>query len=98
MRDELWRRNADHANTMAARLAGALSGIDGVELTCAVEINALFPRLDPAYIAPLQKRCVFYLWDAGASIARWMTSFDTTATEVDGFAALIRDVAAGDYD
>ncbi|TDJ64210.1 MAG: aminotransferase class V-fold PLP-dependent enzyme [Proteobacteria bacterium] len=93
LHDELWRRNADHANAMAARLAAAVSDIDGVEMTCPVEINALFPRLAPSYIAPLQQQCVFYLWDADASIARWMTSFDTTAADVDTFATLIRKVA-----
>jgi len=93
MHDELWRRNAAHANTMTARLAAAIDGIDGVDLTCPVEVNSLFPKLEPSLIAPLQARCVFYLWDAGASIARWMTSFCTTEAEVDAFVEVIRDVA-----
>ena len=92
--NELWRRNAIHANAMAARLAAAVDGINGIEFTCPVEINALFPRLDPAFIAPLQERCVFYLWDANASIARWMTSFNTTTSDVDAFGELVREVSA----
>ncbi len=91
--NELWRRNAIHANAMAARLAAAVHDIDGVEFTCPVEINALFPRLDPAFIAPLQRRCLFYLWDANASIARWMTSFNTSASDVDAFGKIVREVA-----
>ena len=93
LKDELWRQNAAHANAMAARLAAAVGDIDGVEFTCPVEINALFPRLEPAFVAPLQERCVFYLWDTKASIARWMTSFNTTPNEVDAFAEVIREVA-----
>lgn len=91
--DELWRQNAEHANAMATRLALAVGDVDGVELTCPVEINALFPRLDTSFIAPLQERCVFYLWDEKASIARWMTSFNTTASEVDAFADIVREIA-----
>ena len=90
LENELWRRNAIHANTMATRLADAVSDIDGVELTCPVEINALFPRLESSFIAPLQEQCVFYLWDANASIARWMTSFNTTTADVDAFAEIVR--------
>jgi threonine aldolase len=93
LENELWRRNAIHANTMATRLADAVSDIDGVELTCPVEINALFPRLESSFIAPLQEQCVFYLWDAKASIARWMTSFNTTAADVDAFAEIVGAVA-----
>ncbi len=78
---------------MSARLAEAVDGINGIENTCKLEINALFPRLDPAFIAPLQERCLFYLWDANASIARWMTSFNTTASDVDAFGEIVREVA-----
>jgi threonine aldolase len=91
--DELWRQNALHANAMATRLARAVDGIAGVELTCPVEINALFPRLKTSFVQPLQERCVFYLWDEKASIARWMTSFNTTPDEVDAFAAIVREIA-----
>ncbi len=91
--DELWRRNAAHANAMAARLAVSIGEIDEIEFTCPVEINALFPRLEKSFIAPLQERCVFYLWDEKASIARWMTSFSTTPADVDAFAELIHEVA-----
>ena len=46
LEDELWRRAAGHANAMAARLAAAVAGVDGVTVTQAVQANA---RLrDPA--------------------------------------------------
>jgi len=94
MHNELWRRNATHANAMARRLAAGLEGIDGVSLVCPSEINALFVRLDPRYVVPLLERSQFYLWDERASIARWMTSFNTREAEVDAFIALITAVAA----
>jgi threonine aldolase len=92
--NDLWRRNARHANAMAARLAAAVSGIDGVQLAMPVETNAVFARLSPAAIAELQSQEVFAVWESGNSIVRWMTSFDTTEQEVDRFAARIA-AAAG---
>jgi len=90
---DLWRKNASHANAMATRLSDAISDIDSIKLSCPVEVNALFPRLKESFVAPLQKRCVFYLWDKDASIARWMTSFNTTPEEVDTFAEVIHEIA-----
>lgn len=94
MTDELWRRNASHANAMAARLAAGITGIPGVDIESPVQINALFVRLDPRYVAPLQEHSRFYLWDERRTVARWMTSFNTTEADVDAFIALVRDVAA----
>ncbi|MFT4560914.1 MAG: threonine aldolase [Gammaproteobacteria bacterium] len=88
----LWRTNAEHANSMARRLADLVADVEGVDFCCPVEINALFPKLDPAYLGPLSDHCEFYMWDEKASIARWMTSFNTAIEDVDAFANLIRDV------
>jgi len=95
--DELWRRNALHANTMAARLAAAIANIEGIALCCPVEINALFVELDRRFVEPLLTRSTFYLWNERDSIARWMTSFDTPAADVDEFAELLTEVSARCY-
>jgi threonine aldolase len=87
--NDLWRRNAAHANAMASRLAAGVEGIAGVELVMPVETNALFAQLSPAAIAELQSQEVFGVWETPESIVRWMTSYDTTEAEVDGFAAKI---------
>jgi threonine aldolase len=91
--NDLWRRNAEHANSMAARLADHLASVPGVSFTSPVEVNALFPTLERRYIAPLEQKSLFYMWDANASIARWMTSYNTTSDDVDAFANVIKDVA-----
>jgi len=88
----LWQRNASHANAMAARLAAAVEGIEAVHLVMPVETNAVFARMAPALVTELQSSVVFAVWDSVQSIVRWMTSFDTTADEVDYFAERIRDV------
>lgn len=94
MGNDLWRKNATHANAMAARLAAGVGAVQGIELCYPPAINALFVKIDPRFIAPLHEQSMFYMWDEGASIARWMTSFNTSATDVDEFIELIKQVSA----
>ncbi|UGQ10876.1 low specificity L-threonine aldolase [Yinghuangia sp. ASG 101] len=92
---DLWLRNAAHANAMAARLAEAVRGIPGVELSHPVRSNAVFAVLPAEVTARLQKRFRFYTWDEATGEVRWMTAFDTTEDDIDAFAAAIREEAAG---
>lgn len=88
--DELWRRNASHANAMARRLAHALEGLSGVWITQPVQANAVFAVIPGELIAPLQAKHFFYVWDEARCEVRWMTSFDTSEADVDAFAASIK--------
>jgi threonine aldolase len=90
---ELWRRAAGHANAMAARLAAALEGIDGVRLTQPVQANVVFAVLPPEATERLQREWGFYTWDERTGEVRWMCAHDTRAEDVDAFAAAIRDAA-----
>ena len=94
LEDDLWLRNARHANAMARRLADGVDGVPGVRLRHPVESNGVFAALDPALVEPLQREWNFYVWDAGEHVVRWMTAFDTTEDDVDAFVAAIR-AAAG---
>ncbi len=82
---DLWRRNAAHANAMAARLAQALRGVPGVRLTQAVQANAIFAVLPPGVAEHLQRDWAFYVWDEVTGEVRLVCSWDTTAGEVDAF-------------
>jgi len=90
---ELWRRNAAHANEMASRLAGAVEGLDGVEIVHPVEANAVFARLSREAIDSLLAADAaahpFYVWDEDAGVVRWMCSWDTGPDEVEAFAGSI---------
>jgi threonine aldolase len=90
--DELWLRCARHANAMAARLADAVGGIGGVEITRPVETNAVFAMLAAKATAALAERFAFYVWDERTSEVRWMCSWDTTEEDVDRFADAVREV------
>jgi threonine aldolase len=96
--DQLWLQCACHANAMARRLADRVGGIDGVTITQPVEANAVFAIVPPDAVRRLQERFRFYVWDEARSEVRWMTAFDTSESDVDGFAAAIRqavDAAGG---
>ncbi|ATF88047.1 threonine aldolase family protein [Burkholderia gladioli] len=82
--DDLWLRNARHANAMAQRLAAGLARVPGVSMTGATEANILFCRLPQPVIAGLLAAGVrFYhdRWEPG--VVRFVTSFATTEAEVD---------------
>ena len=91
--DDLWRRNAEHANAMARRLAAAVTGIPGVQVTDEVQANAVFAVLDRDVTRTLQEDFPFYVWSEATGQVRWMTSWATTEADVDAFAARVREVA-----
>lgn len=88
--NDLWRVNAEHANDMAKLLAQELGRIPQVELTQQVESNGVFARVPKKYIATLQKRYFFYVWNEQTSEVRFMTSFDTTPDDISDFVALVK--------
>ncbi|GHH65628.1 threonine aldolase [Streptosporangium violaceochromogenes] len=94
----LWRENATHANAMAHRLADGIAGLPGVSLRHPVQSNAVFPVLPEKAIVELQRRYLFHVWDATENVVRWVTSFDTTADQVDTFTADVRLAVLGEAD
>jgi threonine aldolase len=90
--DDLWLRNAIHANRMAKRLASKVKDIPGVEITQRVEANGIFARIPAAAIPVLQEKYFFYVWDEETAEVRWMCSFDTTEEDVERFAEAVREV------
>lgn len=94
LEDGLWERLASHANAMATRLADGVRGTPGLEITQAVQANAVFAKLAPEATERLQADWRFYTWDAATGEVRWMCSWDTDPADVDRFAAAVREVLA----
>lgn len=88
--NELWRKNAEHANAMAQLLAQELTKIPQITLTQRVESNGVFAMVPRKHIAELQKKYFFYVWNEAMSEVRFMTSFDTTEADIKDFVALVR--------
>lgn len=92
--NDLWQKNALHANKMARKLQSEIERIPQITITQPVETNAVFARVPPEHIPALQKEFFFYVWNEALSEVRWMTSFDTEEADILEFAALIRKTVA----
>jgi threonine aldolase len=90
LKDDLWLRNARHANRMAQVLKRELSKIPQLKLAYKVEANGVFVKLPRRAIAKIRKRYFFYMWDEEQSMVRWMCSWDTTEHDVKQFVESVR--------
>lgn len=88
--NDLWLKNASHANEMAQLLAGEVWEIDGIEITQPVESNGVFAIVPKDIIPKLQEEFFFYVWVEARSEVRWMTSFDTTKEDIQDFVAVLK--------
>jgi threonine aldolase len=87
LEDGLWLRNAAHANAMADRLHAGLSALSGVTISHPVQANVVFAVLPDGVADRLREQWSFSTWDAATGEVRLMTSFDTTAEDVDALVA-----------
>jgi threonine aldolase len=87
--DNLWRKNAQHANRMAGLLKKEVSKIPRVKIVYPVEANGVFAQVPRRAIVRLQKRYFFYVWNEEESVVRWMCSFDTTEKDVRQFVRFV---------
>ena len=89
---DLWRRLAGNSNAMAVRLAHGAAA-RGVRIAHPVLANEVFAELPDERIGELAARFHFYTWQsgvsAGHSLVRWVTSWDTTAEDVDELLAAL---------
>ncbi len=84
--DDLWLRNARHANEMAARLDAGLREIAGVEMMGITASNIIFCRLPQPVIEGLHKQGYRFYHDRwGPGVVRLVTMFSTQPEEVDQF-------------
>lgn len=87
--NDLWKRNATHANVMAQTLAAVLRDA-GVHITQRVEANGVFAILPAAIIEPLQRERFFYTWNEMTNEVRLMCSFETTLDDIEVFAKCLK--------
>jgi len=92
--DDLWRRNAEHANRMARLLETEVKKIPRVKIVYPVEANGVFAQIPREAIKRIQERYFFYVWSEEQSLVRWMCSFDTTEKDVREFTKFVTAVVA----
>jgi threonine aldolase len=92
--DDLWLRNAQQANAMAARLRDGLTDVPGITVLGDLSANILFCRFPSELSAALHaKGYAFYddRWEAGT--VRLVVSFAHKPADVDDFLASVRSLA-----
>ncbi len=87
LENELWLRNARHANLMAEKLHGQLTGIPQVRTLAPREANSVFVKLSEASRQALYAKGWRFYVLLGKDGYRLMCSWDTNDEDVDEFVA-----------
>jgi threonine aldolase len=88
--NELWLRNARHANAAAVRLAAGIR--DHLDIVRPVDANLVFVRMEDERAARMRAAGFdFYDWELfGADVRRLVTAFDSKTEEIDAFIAAVQ--------
>jgi threonine aldolase len=95
LNDDLWLKNARHANAMAESLARGLRALPGARVLHPVQANEIFVELPEKAVVGLESAAFkFYRWplhqsERGIAI-RLVTSYVTQGAEVEAFLAAAR--------
>ena len=90
LENDLWLRNARHANDMAAMLHDELAKIPQITFTQKAESNQLFLTMPLEASKELHKQFEFFYWNESKGEIRFVTSFDTTKEDIDKLVAAIK--------
>ena len=91
--NDLWKEIATHSCTMAEKLSSGVREIPGVEITQARESNGVFAKIPQDWVKPLREKYFFYVWDEHTFECRWMTSWDTEDSDVEGFVQTLKELS-----
>ena len=84
--NDVWLKNARHANAMAKRLALRIANVPGVRVMFEPEVNAVFAELPLGVQAGLRSRGWRFYTFIGEGGCRLMCAWDTPKETVDRFA------------
>jgi len=94
LQDGAWLRYGQHSNAMARRLEAAIRHLPHVKIAHPVQTNSVFARLPDEVIQGMYQRGWKFYTHVSRDNARLMCSWDTTAEDVDAFAADLAEVTA----
>lgn len=85
LKENLWYKNARHANEMARLLEKEIEKIPEVKICYPVQANGVFASIPEHWNAPLSEKFHFYIFDPSRNMARWMCSWDTQPEDIAAF-------------
>ena len=92
IKDDLWLRNAQHANSMASALSQGMTAIDGVEIAYPTQTNEVFAHI-PKPIIDNMNKIGFAIEESGLdgmTPPRFVTAWNTQTKELDTFLQAMR--------
>lgn len=92
--NDVWKKNAQHANRMARLLEQELRQFSEIQITQSVDANGIFAIIPQKVISPLQQESFFYVWNERTSEVRLMCAFDTSEEDVKNFGNKLRTLLA----
>jgi len=90
--NNLWLKNAQHANATALRLANVLKKFSAIHFTQKVESNQLFFTIPTEPLRKLQEKYFFYMWNEDKNEARFVTSWDTSEEDIDSLEKFLNEI------
>lgn len=90
LKNDLYLKNATHANEMCQLMKAQLEQIKGVDFVADVDANIIFATLPPTILSELERLEHFYVMDDKIGLVRLVTSYDTEPSEVEHFCDLIK--------
>lgn len=85
LQNDVWKKNARHANKMAQYLAAKLRMFPEISFSQKVESNGIWAIIPSALATKMQNAHYFYPWNEEKNEYRLMCSWDTTTEEIDAF-------------
>lgn len=97
--NDVWRRNAEHANAMAARLSQGLAAIPGIELEFPTESNEVFASIPRKVIDRLATKGIHVTEGELDETAppRFVTAWDSKVEDVDNLIDAVKLCSRDDY-
>jgi threonine aldolase len=93
--NDVWLKNARHANAMAQRLHDKIRQLPGIKIMFPVEANAVFAEVPAAVQKGLRDKGWRFYTFIGAGGCRLMCAWDTAPETVDRFAADMKELSKG---
>lgn len=92
LKDDLWLRNARHANAAAASIVNAIGNLPGVELAQPAEANVMFVRFSDAVVQSLKSAGIqFFDWPLfGHGVYRLVAGFRTSQADIDALVTAVK--------
>ncbi len=89
--NDLWLKNAEHANKMAQYLSNKLLEFyPDIEIMYKIEGNAVFVKIPERILDELKKDFYFYIWDNNGPVIRLMSSFETNRSDIDNLVSRLK--------